>query len=70
MEDVSIPLVSYEISEEEEDKNDCSIIKLKNKTQKKILVSNLRNFYKCHKIWSVKWSNSVLSNYILADLEF
>ena len=54
MEDVSIPLVSYEISEEEEDKNDCSIIKLKNKTQKKILVSNLRNFYKCHKIWSVK----------------
>ena len=34
MEDVSIPLVSYEISEEE-DKNDCSIIKLKNKTQKK-----------------------------------
>ena len=34
MEDVSIPLVSYEISEEE-DKNDCSIIKLKNKTHKK-----------------------------------
>lgn len=34
MEDVSIPLVSNEISEEE-DKNDCSIIKLKNKTQKK-----------------------------------
>ena len=34
-------------------RNECSIINLKNKIQKIILISDLRNFCKCHKIWKM-----------------
>ena len=48
--EVSKPLVSYEIS----DKEEIETIFVKNKIQKKILISDSSNFYKCHKICLIK----------------
>ena len=54
MEDVSKPLVSYEISDEEEIKKNLIQLNWTIKFRKKILISDLNKFYECHKTWSVQ----------------
>ena len=67
MEDISKLLVSNAIREREGNRNDCSIIKLENKIQKKNLLPDFSNFYK---FGQLKVTNSVLSDQILINLKF
>ena len=67
MEDISKLLVSNAIREREGNRNDCSIIKLENKIQKKKLLPDFSNFYK---FGQLKVTNSELSDQILFNLKF
>ena len=67
MEDISKLLVSNAIREREGNRNDCSIIKLENKIQKKKLLPDFYNFYK---FGQLKVTNSELSDQILFNLKF
>ena len=53
VEDVFKPIVSYEISDEEEISKVALSLNWKIRLTKKILISDLSN-YKCHKIWLTK----------------
>ena len=67
MEDISKLLVSNAIREREGNRNDCSIIKLENKIQKKKLLPDFSNFYK---FGQLKVTNSELCDQILFNLKF